>query len=41
MNGRDNSKVNYAIAGKVAIDLPFVKAIPFQDMGSLDLGTLR
>jgi LEA14-like dessication related protein len=41
MNGRDNSKVSYAIAGKVAVDIPFVKAIPFQDAGSLDLGMLR
>jgi LEA14-like dessication related protein len=41
MNGRDSSRVGYAIAGKVAIDIPFVKAIPFQDTGSLDLGMLR
>jgi len=41
LNGRDGSKVSYAIAGKVSVDLPFMKAIPFQDTGSVDLGMLR
>lgn len=41
MNGRDGNKVDYAITGKVAVDLPFVRSIPFRDTGTVDLATLR
>lgn len=41
MNGRDGNKVDYSITGKVLVDLPFVKAIPFRDSGTVDLSTMR
>ncbi len=41
MNGRDGNKVDYAITGKVAVDLPFIRTIPFRDSGTVDLSTLR
>ena len=41
MNGREGNKISYSITGSVDVDLPFVGAIPFQDSGSVDLGTLR
>lgn len=41
LNGREGNKVDYTIAGKVVVDLPFVRNIPFRDSGTVDLSTLR
>jgi LEA14-like dessication related protein len=41
MNGREGNMVDYTITGKVVVDLPFVRNIPFRDSGTVDLSTLR
>lgn len=41
LEGREGTQVDYTITGRVAVDLPFVRSIPFRDSGTVDLGTLR
>jgi LEA14-like dessication related protein len=37
----DSSRVRYALSGEVLVDIPFVGAIPFNETGTVDLGTFR
>jgi LEA14-like dessication related protein len=41
LNGTDATSVHYEFVGKVAIDLPFVRDIPFKDSGTVDFATKR
>lgn len=41
LESREGTQVDYTITGRVAVDLPFVRSIPFRDSGTVDLSTLR
>lgn len=38
LENKDSPQVEYVISGKVFVDLPFVRSIPFRDGGMVDFG---